>query len=78
MNLTIRSEKITHDAWNYGIRVVQSVKTRKLTRLEKVGEVGSDRTVTGETWNAWVDGKIRVFNLRIEYGPQYPDYWAQK
>jgi len=70
MNLTLRSEKITHDAWNYGVRVVQSLKTRKLTRVEKVGV---DKT----TGIAWVDKKILAFNKRIEFGPQYPDYFSK-
>ena len=78
MNLTLRSEKIAWDAYQYGARVVCSLKTRKLSLVEKFPErnAATDKYELSQSVLDWLNKRIRVFNQRVT-DVQYPDYFGK-
>ena len=70
MNLTTRAMSIAQDCNQYGVRLVQTVKSRKLMLVENAhGEYGCSESVYN-----WLQRKITSFNNRIDK-PSWQDRW---
>jgi hypothetical protein len=70
MNLTARAMSIAQDCNQYGVRLVQSVQSRKLMLVEnEQGEYGCSESVY-----KWLQQKITAFNTRIDK-PSWQDRW---
>ncbi len=86
MNLTRQSEKITQEAHSYGARIVQTLRTRRLSLVEKFPEVNAVTEKYGVSQSVldYLNKRIRAFNVRVEvvheqvqagYEVTYPDHF---